>query len=124
MNIAMVSSTALPAGHSQPVAPPKSATETSVEAVAPGELEAAAAAAREPVVERESVEQAVSSIQTFVQNIKRDLNFDLDESSGQVVVRVTDASSGEVIRQIPSTEALKLAENLEEARSLLFQAKA
>jgi flagellar protein FlaG len=40
------------------------------------------------------------------------------------MVKVTDAESGEVIRQIPSEEALKLAESLAEARSLLFEAKA
>lgn len=73
---------------------------------------------------REPVEQAVTSIQTFVQNIRRDLNFSLDDSSGRVVVKVTDSSSGEVIRQLPSEEALRLAESLEEVRSLLFQAEA
>ncbi|MGH8352864.1 MAG: flagellar protein FlaG [Pseudomonas sp.] len=79
--------------------------------------------AREPN-RPETVEQAVSAIQEFVQTVRRNLNFDLDDSSGRVVVRVTDAESGEVIRQIPSEEALKLAENLAEARSLLFEAKA
>ena len=70
------------------------------------------------------VEAALSSIQDFVQNIQRNLNFALDDSSGRVVVKVTDAVSGEVIRQIPTEEVLKLAESLSEARSLLFQAEA
>nr|WP_232286069.1 flagellar protein FlaG [Pseudomonas fulva] len=72
----------------------------------------------------EPVEQAVSSIQSFVQSIRRDLNFSLDDSSGRVVVKVTDTTSGEVIRQLPSEEALRLAESLEEVRSLLFKAEA
>lgn len=72
----------------------------------------------------ETVEEAVSAIQEFVQTVRRNLNFDLDDSSGRVVVKMTDAESGEVIRQIPSEEALKLAESLAEARSLLFEAKA
>lgn len=70
------------------------------------------------------VEEAVTSIQNFVQNIRRDLSFSLDDSSGRVVVKVTDSASGEVIRQLPSEEALRLAESLEEARSLLFKAEA
>lgn len=70
------------------------------------------------------LEEAVSSIQNFVQNIRRDLNFSLDDSSGRVVVKVTDSVSGEVIRQLPSEEALRLAESLDEARSLLFKAEA
>ncbi|MFU7548159.1 flagellar protein FlaG, partial [Pseudomonas paraeruginosa] len=66
----------------------------------------------------------VSSIEKFTQSIRRDLNFSLDDSTGRVVVKVTDSSSGEIIRQIPSEEALRLAERLDEARSLLFKAEA
>lgn len=73
---------------------------------------------------REPIEDAVVAIQSFVQNIRRDLNFSLDDSSGRVVVKVTDGASGEVIRQLPSEEALRLAESLEEVRSLLFKAEA
>jgi flagellar protein FlaG len=73
---------------------------------------------------REPVEDAVIAIQGFVQSIRRDLNFSLDDSSGRVVVKVTDGASGEVIRQLPSEEALRLAESLEEVRSLLFKAEA
>lgn len=66
----------------------------------------------------------MSSIKDFVQSIRRDLNFDLDDSSGKMVVKVTDRATGEVVRQIPTEDALRLAENLEEARSLLFRAQA
>lgn len=72
----------------------------------------------------EQVDNAVTSIQSFVQNIRRDLNFSVDDSSGRVVVKVTDRASGDVIRQLPSEEALRLAESLEEVRSLLFKAEA
>lgn len=71
----------------------------------------------------ERVREAVSSIQEYVQTVRRDINFSLDDSSGRMVVKVTDTSSGEVIRQIPSEEALKLAESLSAARSLLFTAQ-
>lgn len=71
----------------------------------------------------ERIQEAVDNIQEFVQSVRRDLNFSLDDSSGRVVVKVTDSSSGDVIRQIPSEEALKLAESLSEARSLLFTAQ-
>ena len=73
---------------------------------------------------RQPVEEAISSIKQFAQSIQRNLNFALDDSSGRVVVKVTDAMSGDVIRQIPSEDALRLAESLEEARSLLFKAEA
>ncbi|WP_425915736.1 flagellar protein FlaG [Pseudomonas sp. GWSMS-1] len=73
---------------------------------------------------REDVEAAVATIQDFVQSVRRSLNFSLEDGSGRVVVKVTDAGSGDVIRQIPSEEALQLAENLSEVRSLLFKAEA
>lgn len=73
---------------------------------------------------REQVEGAVSSIREFMQSVRRDINFSIDDGSGRVVVKVTDSSTGDVIRQIPSEEALQLAENLSEVRSLLFKAEA
>ncbi|MDH1261753.1 flagellar protein FlaG [Pseudomonas sp. GD03944] len=73
---------------------------------------------------RDQVEAAVATIQDFVQSVRRDINFSLEEGSGRVVVKVTDSGSGDVIRQIPSEEALQLAENLSEVRSLLFKAEA
>lgn len=82
------------------------------------------APAEDPEQIYEQVDNAVTSIQSFVQNIRRDLNFSVDDSSGRVVVKVTDRASGDVIRQLPSEEALRLAESLEEVRSLLFKAEA
>jgi flagellar protein FlaG len=99
-----------------PVTAAAKAAETDTK-VSKGELEAA-------TPRREPIEDAVVAIQSFVQNIRRDLNFSLDDSSGRVVVKVTDGVSGEVIRQLPSEEALRLAESLEEVRSLLFKAEA
>lgn len=78
----------------------------------------------ESATSREQIEEAVASIQDFVQSVRRSINFSVEETSGRVVVKVTDAGSGDVIRQIPSEEALQLAENLSEVRSLLFKAEA
>lgn len=88
------------------------------------EAAAQAAVGEKATVSREQVESAVSTIQEFVQSVRRNVNFTLEDASGRVVVKVTDASSGDIIRQIPSEEALQLAESLEEVRSLLFKAEA
>ena len=74
--------------------------------------------------ERDTLETAVSNLQDFTQNIQRNLNFSINESTGRTVVEVTDRESGEVIRQLPTEEALRLAESLDEMRSLLFTAQA
>ena len=73
---------------------------------------------------RQQVETAVASIQDAVQSVRRNVNFSLEDGSGRIVVKVTDAMSGDIIRQMPSEEALRLAENLDEVRSLLFKAEA
>lgn len=76
------------------------------------------------VLDREQLEQTVSDMQDFVQSVQRNINFQLDDDSGRVVINVIERDSGDVIRQIPSEEALRLAENLAEIRSLLFSAEA
>lgn len=73
---------------------------------------------------RGKLDEAVTDLQTQMQQVQRDLNFSVDDSTGEVVVKVIDGESGKVVRQIPTEEVLKLAEQLEGARSLLFEAKA
>lgn len=70
--------------------------------------------------DREQVLAAVTEMQNFVQAAHHNVQFQLDEDSGRMLVKVTERDSGEVIRQIPSEEAVRLAENLSEIRSLLF----
>lgn len=67
---------------------------------------------------------AVQEIEKFVQSIKRNLEFSIDDASGKVVVKVIATESGEVVRQIPSEVVLKLAESLSTASNVLFDAKA
>ena len=74
--------------------------------------------------EQEKLKMAVQEIEKFVQSVKRNLEFSIDEPSGKVVVKVIASDSGEVIRQIPSEEVLKLANSLNDASSLLFIAEA
>ena len=60
-------------------------------------------------VDSARISEAVSQINVIVQSIQRDLSFNLDEESGQTIIRVVDSESGELIRQIPSEEALAIA---------------
>lgn len=73
---------------------------------------------------REQLDSVVATMQGAMQSINRDINFQVDDSSGRVVVKVVDGSSGDVVRQIPSEEALELASRLEDMRSLLFSEQA
>lgn len=58
--------------------------------------------------------EVVKSVADFVQNIAREINFSVNETSGEYVVTVTDGGTGEVIRQIPQEEMIQISEHLAE----------
>lgn len=66
-------------------------------------------------VSRESVEQAVVQISDFVQNVARELQFQVDDVSGYTLITVKDRDTEEVIRQIPSEEVVALARYIAES---------
>lgn len=69
---------------------------------------------------RAIVEQARAAVSISSAN----LQFSIDEESGETVVKVVDADTDEVIRQIPSEEMLALARNLQRMEGFLFDGKA
>ncbi len=73
---------------------------------------------------RESIEKIAADLQKFVQSMGRDLNFSVDETTGYHVVRVIDQSTGELIRQLPSDELLKLAREFEQLNNVLVSQRA
>lgn len=68
-------------------------------------------------VNPEQIEAAISKLSEFVNTNSRQLNFSVDEGSNKQVVKVTDAESGKIIRQIPSEEVLKLSERLQDMQT-------
>ncbi len=76
------------------------------------------------VPDRQQLSTAVSALKDYVQNIRRGLEFTVDEEINQVIVKVYDAETKEVIRQIPAEEALNLARQLARSDGLLLKAKA
>ena len=49
------------------------------------------------------------------------VEFELREESSRIVTRIVDRESGEVIRQIPSEDVLRIAERLPEFQGLLVR---
>lgn len=72
---------------------------------------------------REEIEQTVSEVSDFVQNIQRNLLFSVDDDSGETIIKVTDMETDDVIRQIPSEEVLQLQQYIKDASGILFKAK-
>ncbi|QPG04964.1 flagellar protein FlaG [Salinimonas marina] len=60
------------------------------------------------------IDVAVEEIESFLQIQNRNLAFSVDEETKRSVVTVKDSASGDVIRQIPSEEVLRLAERIKD----------
>lgn len=91
-----------------PAAPPAEAASTPVSVPAPGQ-----------------VQQAAQMIGKAIQTFSRNLEFSVDEAAvGKTVVKVVDKETGDMIRQIPSEEALAIAKALDRLQGLLIRQKA
>ncbi len=67
---------------------------------------------------RDGIDEAVSQLNEYAQNVQRDLQFEVDSERGETIVRVVDQETQKVIRQIPDELALRLAENLQQDEPL------
>ena len=109
-------------------------TVVSAELVAPRDLPGADKGQELPVggksmpqegdnLSREMVISAVDNLNNYVQTIRRALQFSVDENSGRTVIKVLDAETKEVIRQIPAEEVISLSRTLGRKDSLIFSEK-
>jgi len=73
---------------------------------------------------QQELEQAVKNVNDFVKPINNTLSFNLDQDTGQTVIKVVDLSTREVIKQIPTEEMLAIAKALDTMKGLLVQQKA
>ncbi|MEC7691405.1 MAG: flagellar protein FlaG [Pseudomonadota bacterium] len=62
----------------------------------------------------EQLTSALRDVEKFLNGRNRNLAFSIDEETRRSVVTVKDSSSGDVIRQIPSDEVLKLARQIQD----------
>lgn len=74
--------------------------------------------------DEKEVSEALSSINNAMQVRSQDLQFSVDKDSAQRIVTVTDKNTKEVIRQMPTREALEIAKALDRLQSLLVRESA
>ena len=72
----------------------------------------------------EPLTQAVGELNRYVAGTRTDLRFAVDTDAGQLVVSIIDAENGQVLRQMPSVEALRIARYLEHDRLGLIRQRA
>ena len=71
------------------------------------------------------VQQAAQMINKAIQSFSSNLEFSVDDAAvGKTVVKVVDRETGEMIRQIPSQEALDIARALDRLQGLLIRNQA
>ncbi|MCD2515692.1 flagellar protein FlaG [Massilia sp. G4R7] len=73
---------------------------------------------------RKELDEAVKKINGSMPPAARSLEFSVDDESKQTVVKIIDVSTKEVVRQIPTTEALEIAKSLDKAMGRLISQKA
>lgn len=76
-----------------------------------------------PPVEVRKIESVTKQIDSFLRSMNRSLQFRLDDSSGRMIVSITDSETGEVIRQVPGEDALRIAQSLESRLSGMLDEK-
>jgi flagellar protein FlaG len=76
-----------------------------------------------PPVEVRKIESVTRQIDSFLRSMNKSLQFRLDESTGRMIVSICDSETGEVIRQVPGEEALRIAQSLESRLSGMLDEK-
>ena len=78
---------------------------------------------REPIISSKELEAKISELNEAMVSRNQDVVFSTDAATGKDVVRVSNKSTGELIRQMPSAEALKAMQNIDQMMGLIFNQK-
>ena len=81
-------------------------------------------AGTQPQPPLEQIQQAIDEVRELITPVAQNLLFSIDEDTGRTVVRVVDAETDEVIRQIPSEEILSISKALDKLQGVLLKQKA
>lgn len=69
----------------------------------------------------EEIKKDLDVINAQMKNMNRSIQFTVDDSSHDIVVRVVDRDSGEVIRELPPESVIRLREHMTEVSGLIFE---
>jgi len=119
----VVTATAAPTRTSAPVSREPAAQVASADAAPTGKDAPVAGedVPAEPATSRPTVdvETTVRKLNELMAQRQRNLNFRVDEASGRTVITVLDATTKQIVRQIPAEEVLALAQAIEESTLLV-----
>jgi flagellar protein FlaG len=72
----------------------------------------------------DQVTKAVDRLNEMMQYGKQQLTFQVDDESGRMVIRVMDAQTKDIIRQIPNEETLRFAQYVDGLVGMIFSKNA
>ncbi len=72
---------------------------------------------------KESEEQLKEAVKNLNEQSKTSMSFSIDKTNNRTVIKVEDAKTGEVIRQIPNETVLRVSHNIEKAKGLFLDEK-
>lgn len=67
---------------------------------------------------------AVEELQNFASLNDVNLNFSVDKTTGRTIIKVVDATTNEVVRQLPPEELLALAKTMDDLAGVLLNIRA
>ena len=69
---------------------------------------------------RANLSSAINMLNEQMTSTKRGLGFSFDSAKNSAVIKVTDLNSGNVVRQIPTEEVLKMAHHIDAMKGILY----
>jgi len=78
---------------------------------------------REPIISSKELAAKMAELNEVMVSKNLAIAFITDPATGKDVVRVSNKSTGELIRQMPSVEALKAMQNIDQMMGLIFNHK-
>ena len=75
---------------------------------------------RQPTISRSELADKIELLNTELMSRNQAVAFSSDAATGRDIVRVTNRTTGELIRQMPSAEALKAMQNIDEMMGLII----
>ncbi len=91
-----------------------------VAAPAPEAAEAPRQPRAAPPVTIPKIESVTRQIDSFLRSINKSLQFRVDQATGEMIVTIRDDETGEVIRQVPGEDALRIAQRIEDTLSAML----
>tara|TARA_E500000178_G_C17010749_1_gene750399 strand:- start:1603 stop:2028 length:426 start_codon:yes stop_codon:yes gene_type:complete len=68
----------------------------------------------------ENIERAIENANGALKGANNSLRFQVDQSINRPIVSVVDQDSGKVIRQFPSEEMVRVTQNIDSLRGIIF----